>query len=146
MLYWGHRSPWWLVHADTLFDSGIGIEAASPSDFPAPRARDSITQRLDQAQWHAKDIPPLGKDSLGVWLSSWGWNSSVGKWRWQEGFVMDLCRGSLLAQPWSDTAWLSPPERQQMADFIALLRARPGCFGNPRFILGNPWKYGPYGY
>jgi len=146
MLYWGHRSPWWLLHADTLFDSGIGIEAASPSDFAAPYARDSITQKLDQAQRYASDVPPLGKDSLGVWLSDWGWNSSVGKERWQEGFLMDLCRGSLLAQPWSDTPWLSPPERRQMADFIALLKAHPECFGNPRFILGDPWKGEPYGY
>ena len=146
MLYWGYRSPWWLLHADTLFDSGIGIEAASPSDFPAPHARDSVTQKLDQAQWHAKDVPPLGKDSLGVWLSDWGWNSSIGKEHWQEGFVMDICRGSLLAQPWSDAAWLTPPERKQMADFIALLKARPECFGNPRFILGDPRKKEPYGY
>jgi hypothetical protein len=43
ILYWGHRSPWWLLHGDTLFDSGIGIEAASPSSQPAPHARDSIT-------------------------------------------------------------------------------------------------------
>ena len=28
ILYWGHRSPWWLLHADTLFDSGSSIEAA----------------------------------------------------------------------------------------------------------------------
>jgi hypothetical protein len=146
MLYWGHRSPWWLVHADTLFDSGIGIEAASPSSLPAPHARDSVTQRLDQAQWHARDVPPLGKDSLGIWLSSWPWNSSIGTARWQEGFVMDMARGSLLAQPWSDDAWLSPPERKQMAEFIALLRARPECFGKPRFILGDPWKDEPYGY
>jgi len=146
MLYWGHRSPWWLLHADTLFDSGIKIEAASPSDFPAPYARGSITQKLDQAQRHAQDVPALGKDSLGVWLSDWGWNSSVGKRRWQEGFVMDMCRGSLLAQPWSDTAWLSPPERKQMANFFALLKARPDCFGNPRFILGDPWNGEPYGY
>ena len=59
---------------------------------------------------------------------------------------MDLCRGSLLAQPWSDTPWLSPPERKQMAEFIALLKAQPGCFGNSRFILGDPWKDEPYGY
>jgi len=146
MGYWGYRSPWWLLHADTLFDSGIGIEAASPSSLPAPHARDSITQRLDQAQWHASDVPPLGKDSLGIWLSDWWWNSSVGKQRWQAGVVMDICRGSLLAQIWSDTAWLSPPERKQMAEFIALLKARPECFANPSFILGNPEKDEPYGY
>jgi hypothetical protein len=147
MLYWGYRSPWWLLHADTLFDSGIGIEAASPSDQPAPHARDSITQKLDQAQWKANEnVPPLGKDSLGVWLSDWPWNSQVGKESWQGGFVMDLCRGSLLAQPWSDTPWLSPPEREQMAEFIALLKAQPGCFGDSRFVLGDPRKDEPYGY
>jgi hypothetical protein len=59
---------------------------------------------------------------------------------------MDLCRGSLLAQPWSDTPWLSPPERAQMAEFIALLRARPECFRKPRFVLGNPQRDEPYGY
>jgi hypothetical protein len=147
MLYWGYRSPWWLLHADTLFDSGIGIEAASPSDQPAPYARDSVTQKLDQAQWTANaNIPALGKDSLGVWLSNWRWNSQTGKERWQGGFIMDLCRGSLLAQPWSDTPWLSPPERAQMAEWIALLKAQPGCFRNSRFVLGDPWKDQPYGY
>ena len=59
---------------------------------------------------------------------------------------MDLCRGSLLAQIWSDTPWLSPPEREQMAEFIALLKAQPRCFGNSRFILGDPRKDEAYGY
>jgi hypothetical protein len=70
----------------------------------------------------------------------------MGTERWQEAFVMDLCRGSLLAQPWSDGPWLSPTGRKQMAEFIALLKAQPGCFANPRFILGNPWRDEPYGY
>ncbi len=146
MLYWGHRSPWWLLHADTLFDSGVEIEAAHPSDFPAPYARDSVTQKLDQAQEYAKDIPKLGKDSLGVWLSDWGWNSSIGKERWEEAFIMDICRGSLLAQIWSDTDWLSTPERKQIGEFIELLKARPECFGNPLPILGSPAQEGAYGY
>ncbi len=147
MLYWGYRSPWWLLHGDTYFDSGIGIEAASPSDQPAPYVRDSITQKLDQAQWKAnEDVSPLGKDSLGVWLSDWPWNSQVGKERWEGGFILDLCRGSLLAQPWSDTPWLSPPERKQMAEFLALLKAQPGCFRNSRPILGDPRKNEAYGY
>jgi hypothetical protein len=150
MLYWGYRSPWWLLYADTLFESGVCIEAANPSDQPALRARDSVTQMLDQGQWLARkvrDIPALGKDSLGIFLSDWGTLlSQIGKERWKSGFVMDICRGSLLAQPWTDTPWLSPPERKQMAEFIALLKARPECFGNPRFVLGDPWKNEPYGY
>jgi hypothetical protein len=146
MLYWGYRSPWWLVVADTLFECGLEIEASHPGDSPTLYIRDSITQGLDQGQWYAEDIPLLGKDSLGIWLSNWGWNSSVGTERWQEGFVMDMCRGSLLAQPWSDEKWLNPAGRRQMAEFIALLKAQPACFANPRFILGNPWHNEPYGY
>jgi len=146
MLYWGYRSPWWLLHGDTLFESGLAMEAASPGPAPTPYARASVTVGLDQGLWYCEDVPRLGKDSLGVWLSDWAWNSSIGKERWQEGFIMDICRGSLLAQPWSDTAWLSPPERKQMADLIALLKAQPACFRNSRFILGNPWKNEPYGH
>jgi hypothetical protein len=146
MLYWGYRSPWWLLHGDTLFESGLAMEAASPGHHPTLYARASVTVSLDQGLWYCEDVPRLGKDSLGVWLSDWGWNSSIGKERWQEGFVMDICRGSMLAQPWSDTAWLSPPERRQMADFIALMKAQPECFRNSRFIVGNPWKNEPYGH
>ncbi len=50
---------------------------------------------------------------------------------------MDLGRGSLLAQVWTDTAWLSPPERRALADFVALLKTNSGCFSNTRFILGD---------
>ncbi len=146
ILYWGYRSPWWLLYGNTLFDSGIGIEAASPSSQPAAYARDSVTQKLDQAQRHACDVPALGKDSLGVWLSNWAWNSSIGKEHWQEGLVMDMSRGSLMVQIWADNDWLSPPEWKQLADFIALLRAQPKCFENPHFILGNPMNDEPYGY
>ena len=147
MLYWGYRSPWWLLHADTLFDSGIGIEAASPSDQPAPYVRDSVTQKLDQAQWTAnQNVPPLGKDSLGVWLSNWAWNSQVGKERWESGVVMDLCRGSLLLQPWSDTPWLSPPERRQMAQFIARAEGPAGLLPQLAIHCRRSANGEPYGY
>src|SRR5690606_22303973 len=100
MLYWGYRSPWWLIHADTLFEPGLMMEASSPSPQPTLHVRDGVTQGLDQAHWWCcaddqsrsgnGDVPMLGKDSLGVWLSDWGWNSQIGAERWQEGFVMDL--------------------------------------------------------
>jgi hypothetical protein len=145
-LYWAYRSPWWLLYGDTLFDSGTRIEGASFTAFPAPYARDSTTRRLDQARWVIKDLPPLGWDTLGVWLSDWAWNSRIGKSRWQSGVAMDICRGHLLAQIWSDPDWLSPPERRQMADFIEILKGGATSFRNCRFILGNPWKDEPYGY
>ena len=146
MLYWGYRSPWWLLDGDTIFESGLNMEAASAGHAPTLNARAGVTVALDQGQWWRQDVPPSGKDSLGVWLSDWSWNSHIGKELWQDGLAMDLCRGSMLAQIWTDYDWLSVAERKQLADFIALLKARPECFGHPRFILGNPWKHEPYGY
>jgi hypothetical protein len=146
MLYWYYQSPWWLQYGDTVFDVGMHMEGASFSPSPALRARDSVTRRLDSGRWMLKDFPPLGWDTLGIWLSDWGWNSRIGKEAWQSGVIMDISRGHLLAQIWSDTPYLSPGERRQMADFIALLKAQPDCFRNSRFILGNPWKDEPYGY
>lgn len=146
MLYWGYRSPWWLLHADTLFEPGIMMEAASPSPRPSLYARDGVGIGLDQAQAWAEDVPKLGKDSLGIWLSSWPWNSSIGKDRWQEGMVLDMCRGSLLIQPWSDTAWLTPSEREEFARLLSLAREREDCFRNSRPILASAWQERPYGY
>ena len=140
MLYWKYQSPWWLQHADTLFDAGTRIEAASFAEWPTLRARESATRRLDQARGMVKDFPALGWDPLGVWLSDWDWNSRIGKEAWQEGVVMDLCRGHLLAQLWSDRR-ISRRRSAQMADFIGLLKASP-TFRNARFILGNPWSAG----
>ena len=151
MLYWGYQSPWWLLHGDTIFEFGLpGMEAKQPASQPTPYARDSAIQRTDQGTRNALtelNIPALGKDSLGVWLSTWeDWNAKMGKERWQESLVMDICRGSMLLQIWTDTDWLTPPEREQMADFIALMKANPDCFRNSRWILGDPWKNEPYGY
>ena len=53
MLYWGYDSPWWLLYGDT---SSIRAWVSRPLSFgvlPTPYARDSVTQRLDQAQWNA---------------------------------------------------------------------------------------------
>ncbi len=146
MLYWGHRSPWWLLDADTLFEPGFWIEASHPAGSPTLYVRDSVIQGLDQAQRYCVDVPLAGKDSLGVWLSAWKWNSSIGTERWAEAMVMDLCRGSLLVQPWSDHDWLTPMERRQMGDLAGLIRAYPAAFAASRPIGGDPWRDAPYGY
>ena len=86
MLYWGYRSPWWLLYGDTMFETGVEMEAASPGHMPAPYVRDGVTRKLDQGHVFAKDVPWLGTDSLGVWLSHWGgWNSGIGTERWEQG-------------------------------------------------------------
>ncbi len=145
MLYWGYRSPWWLLHGDTEFECGLLIEAASPSPTPSLYARDGVALTLDQGTLFAADIPRLGKDSLGVWLSRWPWNSSIGTERWREGIIMDLCRGSLLFQPWLGEDRLSVADLRDMGAFLRLLRDHPDCFAKPRLILGDPWRNEPYG-
>ena len=146
MLYWGCRSPWWLLHGDTLFECGMNMEAASPSPTPSLYVRDGVAVSLDQGTSFIDDVPRLGKDSLGIWLSRWPWNSSIGAERWREGVIMDLCRGNLLFQPWMGEDTLSDEDQRDMARFIQLLRLRPECFAHSRLILGDPWRNEPYGY
>ena len=147
MLYWGYKSPWWLIHGDTLFDGGVDIEAATPSDQPAPYLRDSITQKLDQSQWVANEnVPPLGKDSLGVWLSDWPWNSQVGKQRWENGFIMDICRGSLLRNPGATQLGCRRPNAGKWPS-SSRAQGRAGCSVTHNcLVLGDPHEAGPYGY
>jgi len=146
MLYWGYRSPWWLLHADMLFECGMKIEASSPAPTPSLYTRDGVAVTLDQGTAYLSDIPKLGKDSLGIWFSKWPWNSSIGKERWREGVIMDLCRGNMIFQPWMGEETLDDDDLQSMAEFMRLLRKRPECFRNSRLILGDPWKNEPYGY
>ena len=145
ILYWGHRSPWWLLHGDTLFDVGMRIEMASLAATPALYARSSNVRLMDQTRRLVKDLPALGWDSLGVSLSRWCWNNRLGAECWQESVLMDMCRGTLLTHIWSDPDCFPAADRPQMAEFIALLKARPDCFVRPRFI-GDARKDDVWGY
>lgn len=146
MLYWGYRSPWWLLYADTIFECGLKIEASTPSPTPSLYIRDGVTITLDQGTSFSSDIPKICKDSLGVWLSRWPWNSSIGKERWQEGLIMDMCRGSLLFQIWLGEDKLDSKEEYDLARLLRLMRMHPKCFASCRLIIGDPWKNEPYGY
>lgn len=147
ILYWGYRSPWWLLFGDTIFETGVEMEACSPGHMPAPFVRNAVIRKIDQGRVYARDLPALGSDTLGIWLSHWGgWNNGIGTEHWQDGFVMDICRGHALAQLWTDPDWLTPPERRQVHEFIALMKSNPVCFTNGRLLFGDPWKNEPYGY
>ena len=96
-LYWGHRSPWWLLFGDTVFDVGYDMEMSSLALSPALFGRSSNVRRLDQGRYlAARDFPALGWDSLGVGFSEWGWNGRLGSEKWEEGVLMDICRGQML--------------------------------------------------
>ena len=134
ILYWGHRSPWWLLYGDTLFDVGMRREMASLDVRPTLYARSSNVRLADQTRRMVKDLPALGWDSLGVGLGRWNWNNRLGLEGWPEGVLMDICRGGLLAHIWSDPDCFPVADRPQMAEFIKLLKARPTCFASPHFI------------
>ena len=78
MLYWGYRSPWWLVDADTLFEPGVFLEGAHPGGTPTPYARDSVTQGLDQAHLLLPGRARTGQGFVGDMAFRIGeWNGSM---------------------------------------------------------------------
>jgi hypothetical protein len=145
-LYWGHHSPWWLLHGNTVYDIGLRMEMASLAFTPALFVRSGNVRRLDQGRYiAAKDYPAIAWDSLGVALSDWAWNGRQGYEKWQEGVVMDMCRGSMLLHIWSHNDGIPAEERPQMAEFIHLFKASPDCFKNS-YAIGNPFKDDWWGY
>ena len=95
MWYWGLKSPFWALYGDLVFESGLQMEGSATSIFPTLYYRDSVTLAQDQNAQIAKNIPPIIKDSLGVWLADNRWGNFMGKERWREALVMDLGRGDL---------------------------------------------------
>lgn len=147
MWYWGLRSPFWALHGDTVFESGVHLEGSGTSQYPTLYYRDSVTLAQDQAAQHAKLVPPLSKDSLGVWLADTRWGNFMGKERWREALVMDLGRGSLLfPNLWGDLYLLDEDDVDFLAWIAKLARERKESFLKRRVILGDPWRNEVYGY
>jgi hypothetical protein len=148
MFYWSIRSPWWLLFGDTLYERGILMEAATGCDFPAPHLRQSANVSFDQAAHLAWDRAPLSShDSLGVWLSETRWASWMGAEGWQDAWLMDIARGSLLRQLWGDLNLLGAQDAEFLAAVEEWLRRDGEMLGaRPRRILGSPWRAEPYGY
>jgi hypothetical protein len=147
MWYWGLRSPFWALHGDSIFESGLHMEGSGTSAVPTLYYRDSVTLAQDQNAQFATLIPPLVKDSLGVWLSDTRWGNYMGKERWRETLVMDLGRGSLLfPNLWGNPFHLDDDDVTFLAWISALARRHEALFLHRRTILGDPWKNELYGY
>ncbi len=147
MWYWGLRSPFFALHGDSIFESGLFMEGSGTSWFPTLYYRDSVTLNLDQSTVFAKTVPPLLKDSLGVWLADTRWGNFMGNQRWKESLVMDLGRGNLLfPQIWSDINLLNDRDVEFLTKLVALVRKNESIFLGPRKVLGDPWKNEVYGY
>ncbi len=147
MWYWGLRSPFFALHGDTIFESGLFMEGSGTSWYPTLYYRDSVTLNLDQSTRFARTIPPINKDSLGIWLADTRWGNFMGNQRWREALVMDLGRGNLLfPQLWGDANLLSDRDVEFLAEMIAFVRKNESLLLRPRKALGDPWKNEVYGY
>jgi len=147
MWYWGVRSPFFALHGDSIFESGLFMEGSGTSWFPTLYYRDSVTLNLDQSTQFAKTIPPINKDSLGVWLSDIRWGNFMGNGRWKEALIMDLGRGNLLfPQFWSDIYLLNDQDVDFLIALDSLVKKNEALFLRRRNIQGDPWKNEVYGY
>jgi hypothetical protein len=145
--YWGLRSPFWAMHGDMIFESGLMMEGSATSSHPTIHYRDSVTIALDQNTQHARNLPPTVKDSLGVWLSDIRWGNFMGRERWREALVMDLGRGSLLfPNLWGNIYHLDDDDIRFLAWISALAKRHAAMLCDRRKILGEPARNEVYGY
>ncbi len=147
MWYWGLRSPFWALHGDTIFESGLFMEGSGTSAFPALHYRDSVTLAQDQNACHAATIPPIAKDSLGVWLADTRWGNYLSRERWREALVMDLGRGNLLfPNLWGDVYLLDDEDVRFLVDMSRMARKNEDLLLQERILIGAPMSNAPYGY
>jgi hypothetical protein len=145
--YWGVGSPFWALHGDMVFESGLFMEGSGTSWHPTLYYRDAVTLSLDQNTQFAKAIPGPLKDSLGVWLSQIRWGNFMGRERWREAVVMDLGRGSLLwPQLWGDPNLLDDDDLRFLAGMMALVKKNERVFLRNRRTFGDSLANEPYGY
>ena len=147
MWYWGVRSPFFLLYGDSIFEKRITLEASSTGDHPALFFRDAVTLALDQGTQFAEFIPPMCRDSLGLWITDTRWGNSMRKERWQEAAVMDLGRGNLLfPQIWGDLTLFDDHDVAFLAWIQKLAKQNEAILERQKRILGDPWKDEVYGY
>lgn len=147
MLYWRFMSPWWLLHADTIYQRGLLMEGSTPSPFPSRITRQSVTVSLDQGHDMNWDrMPLIGQDSLGVWLSNTRWASWMGAEGWREAWIMDFVRGNMMHQLWGDLSLLDTEDLTFMEAIAAWTSKNSDLLKHPHRILGSPWRQEPYGY
>ena len=145
--YWGVRSPFFALHGDCIFESGLYMEGAGTSWFPALHYRDSVSLNLDQSTRFASTIPPINKDSLGVWLADNRWGNFMGSERWREGLIMDLGRGNLLfPQLWGDLSLLDDRDVEFLASMQAFVKRNESILLSRRRTFGDPWNNEVYGW
>jgi len=123
------------------------MEGSGTSSTPTLHYRDSVTLAQDQNTVHARTIPPIAKDSLGVWLADIRWGNYLGRERWREALVMDLGRGNLLfPNLWGDVNLLEKDDVTFLAAMERFARANERLLLAPRGVIGDPMNAETYGY
>ena len=147
MWYWGLKSPFWAMYGDLIFESGLQMEGSATSVYPTLYYRDSVTLAQDQNAQFAKNIPPIVKDSLGVWLADNRWGNFMSKDRWRESLVMDLGRGDLFfPNIWGDLYYLNEADMDFLSGLNTLAKKNQSLFLERKNILGDPMRNEVYGY
>ena len=144
--YWGHFSPFYLLHGDTVFDKGLSGETTEVARFPCPIYRSSSNLCVDQNSQFAEFVPLIMQDSLGLWIGDVPVWNRISKHDWQDAWILDLARGSLLNQPWGHLAKFDRDEVDFMADWHDWMKRNYRVLLHTKPILGDPWKAEPYGY
>ncbi len=144
--YWGHFSPFYLLHGDTVFDKGLSGETTEVARFPSPIYRSSSNLCVDQNSQFAEFLPLIMQDSLGLWIGDVPVWNRISKDDWQDAWILDLARGSLLNQPWGHLSKFDRDEVDFMADWNDWMKRNYRVLLNTRPILGDPWKAETYGY
>ncbi len=147
MLYWRFMSPWWLLHADTIYERGVLMEGSTPCELPSRLIRQSVTVALDQGHdWNWDTMPLIGQDSLGVWLSNTRWGSWMGAEGWREAWLMDFVRGNMMHQLWGDLSLLNQDDLDFLEAISHWTSKNSDLLRHVKRILGSPWRPEPYGY
>lgn len=144
--YWGHFSPFYLLHGDTVFDKGLSGETTEVARFPCPIYRSSSNLCIDQNAQFAEFLPLIMQDSLGLWIGDVPVWNRISNDDWQDAWILDLARGSLLNQPWGHLSKFDRDEVDFMAEWHDWMKRNYRVLLHTRPILGDPWKAEPYGY
>ena len=125
MLYWGYRSPWWLLDADTVFEPGVFIEGR-----PSRRHAHALRPRQRYARAGPGAFLLRGRAGAGQGFAGHLAFGLVVEQLHRQGALAGRLRdGHGPRQPAAaalgDWDWLSPPECEQMGTFFKLVKAAP---------------------
>jgi hypothetical protein len=139
-----HRSPWWLMHVDTIYCSD-----PAPSDTPSLRFRDSINLRTDMTvREHRLEhlLPWYAIDDCGLMIGRTGTIYWIGAEEIRKTWMLNLGRGGLMPFIYGDLRLLGESDRRFIAEMWEVLRQNTDAFADTRTILGQANGAEVYGY